>query len=329
MKKRGFTLIELLAVIVVLAIIALIATPIVMNVIKNASAGAAERSADNYVKAVETLIATEKLDGTPVADGEYTIGSTGKLTKDGNSYEVEVSGTKPVGGKVVIKDGQVVKNGSTINYTDHTVTFKEGKAEATEKGDAVVLCTATTPVAQPLFNMETEEVVDTVVGVQATESAPYAVGATYKCNLGDGDRIFYVLKEEEGNKVSLLMEENIGTTIMWCSNVDDDNSCNGDGARAYLKLQTKDWNKLFEENGMVKLPTADEMTVVADQDWARGNLDMFNVPQGYWTSTAYTGDSVGVQVMFYDGTVFNIPASLSEASGVRPLITISKDNMSL
>ena len=34
MKKKGFTLIELLAVIVVLAIIALIATPIVMNVIK-------------------------------------------------------------------------------------------------------------------------------------------------------------------------------------------------------------------------------------------------------------------------------------------------------
>ena len=79
MKKRGFTLIELLAVIVVLAIIALIATPIVMNVIKNANAGAAERSADNYVKAVETLIATEKLDGTPLVDGEYTIGTDGKI----------------------------------------------------------------------------------------------------------------------------------------------------------------------------------------------------------------------------------------------------------
>ena len=36
MKKKGFTLIELLAVIVVLAIIALIATPIVMNIIKSA-----------------------------------------------------------------------------------------------------------------------------------------------------------------------------------------------------------------------------------------------------------------------------------------------------
>ncbi len=52
-NKKGFTLIELLAVIVVLAIIALIATPIVMNTIKNAKKGAAERTADNYIKQVE------------------------------------------------------------------------------------------------------------------------------------------------------------------------------------------------------------------------------------------------------------------------------------
>ena len=49
-NKYGFTLIELLAVIVVLAIIALIATPIVMNTIKNAKKGSAERTADNYIK---------------------------------------------------------------------------------------------------------------------------------------------------------------------------------------------------------------------------------------------------------------------------------------
>ena len=35
MKKKGFTLIELLAVIVILAIIALIATPIILNIISD------------------------------------------------------------------------------------------------------------------------------------------------------------------------------------------------------------------------------------------------------------------------------------------------------
>ena len=64
-NKKGFTLIELLAVIVVLAIIALIATPIVMNTIKNAKKGAAERTADNYIKQVETAVAEAKLEKIP------------------------------------------------------------------------------------------------------------------------------------------------------------------------------------------------------------------------------------------------------------------------
>ncbi len=58
MKQKGFTLIELLAVIVVLAVIALIATPLVMNAIEDARKGALERSYDyiedsasNYVYA--------------------------------------------------------------------------------------------------------------------------------------------------------------------------------------------------------------------------------------------------------------------------------------
>ena len=42
--KKGFTLIELLAVIIILAIIALIATPIILNVVEDAriSAGKSE-----------------------------------------------------------------------------------------------------------------------------------------------------------------------------------------------------------------------------------------------------------------------------------------------
>ena len=53
MNKKGFTLIELLAVIVVLAIIALIATPIVMSTIDKAQEGANKRSVEGYMKAYE------------------------------------------------------------------------------------------------------------------------------------------------------------------------------------------------------------------------------------------------------------------------------------
>ena len=56
-KKNGFTLIELLAVIIVLAIIALIATPIIFNVIENAKIKSLENSCYGLIDAVRTKYA--------------------------------------------------------------------------------------------------------------------------------------------------------------------------------------------------------------------------------------------------------------------------------
>jgi len=55
MDKKGFTLIELLAVILILAIITLIAIPVVNKIVKEARKGAAETSTINYVDAVEKI----------------------------------------------------------------------------------------------------------------------------------------------------------------------------------------------------------------------------------------------------------------------------------
>ena len=57
-NKHGFTLIELLAVIVVLAIIALIATPIVIRTIENSKRGATIESVSNMVKTAELYFIT-------------------------------------------------------------------------------------------------------------------------------------------------------------------------------------------------------------------------------------------------------------------------------
>lgn len=56
--KRGFTLIELLAVIVILAIIALIATPIILGIINDARHSAKERSAELVYTGVEYAYTT-------------------------------------------------------------------------------------------------------------------------------------------------------------------------------------------------------------------------------------------------------------------------------
>ncbi|MDD2391824.1 MAG: prepilin-type N-terminal cleavage/methylation domain-containing protein [Bacilli bacterium] len=94
--KKGFTLIELLAVIVILAIIALIASPIVVGLIEDSNRQAAERSTEAVVQAAKTEFALSKLNKTtPSATaagldldnaptgGTVTYGSNGEITLSG------------------------------------------------------------------------------------------------------------------------------------------------------------------------------------------------------------------------------------------------------
>ncbi len=57
-SNKGFTLIELLAVIVILAIIALIATPIVLGIIEDARKNAKVRSEELVIRSVELAYST-------------------------------------------------------------------------------------------------------------------------------------------------------------------------------------------------------------------------------------------------------------------------------
>jgi type IV pilus assembly protein PilA len=162
-NKYGFTLIELLAVIVVLAIIALIATPIVMNTIKKSQKGAAERSADNYIEAVETAVAEERLSKNEVLEGEYQITSDGNLCRDKSTscsdeekIKIEMSGTKPTSGKIKITNGSVDQSSSSMTVGDYTVSYNSTKKtyEATEKGST----TPDTPSTTVVYRGSTDEI---------------------------------------------------------------------------------------------------------------------------------------------------------------------------
>ena len=139
-NKKGFTLIELLAVIVVLAIIALIATPIVMNTIKNSQKGAAERSADNYIETVETAVATARLDSDGIPDGTYTIDENGNLlvpSLPNGKLTIEMSGNKPTGGTITISNGQVTTDSKmTVGSYEVSYNSTTKKYEATESSSA-------------------------------------------------------------------------------------------------------------------------------------------------------------------------------------------------
>ena len=117
MRNKGFTLIELLAVIVILAIIALIATPIILGIINDSRKSAAEETAKLISKTFETAHAAAymvnggkqptlyevcsrfQMDNAKCEPGEYNQSTSAHsivITADIESIECEVTSVPSV-----------------------------------------------------------------------------------------------------------------------------------------------------------------------------------------------------------------------------------------
>ena len=232
-KKNAFTLIELLAVIVVLAIIALIATPIVMNTIKNAKKGAAERSADSYIDAVETTVATSKLDSDGIPDGTYTINEDGNLTGNGlkEPLEIEMNGNKPTSGTITIKNGQVTKD-STMTIGGYDVKYNEDnkKYEATEKGN-------TTPDTPKTYANGEVVYFNVTTGEKCTSSDYTETQSNIGVN--SGCMKFYAFNDDGKDKVNLILDHNTTGKVAWNSSVSD--ATGPKEVLSQLKTDTASW----------------------------------------------------------------------------------------
>ena len=170
----------------------------------------------------------------------------------------------------------------------------------------------------------------------------YAIGTPYQIDPGDGvERTFYVL-EDNGDSVSLIMNENLGDTVaritqedykaaggtQWSSNTDK-NSFGPITANNYLESQTSSWTV------DASLPTYDQIynvnnsTTLTNTPWLYENLQSSSDggPVGYWTSTPYSSYSnMARSVNYVNGL---IGRSVSDTTdGVRPVITVSKDQLS-
>lgn len=143
-KNKGFTLIELLAVIVILAIIALIATPIILGVIEDARKSSAESSALGYVDAVEKQIALDML----ASEADSAIITDYVPGQDINNVPIsglKVNGTTPTAGTIKTTTDGVVTTGTCLQIklggTEYKVEYDGSKAKAT----AGETCPTTTP----------------------------------------------------------------------------------------------------------------------------------------------------------------------------------------
>ena len=140
MKKKGFTLIELLAVIVILAIIALIATPLVLNTIDKAKKGAAKASALEYMNAVELYIVSSMVDTTKPqlkAGVEYQLSSKKyevAAVADPNTVYIndliEMKGDKPESGYLIVNNQGTVEEMEMV-MNEYPVVCSNSKCEVT------------------------------------------------------------------------------------------------------------------------------------------------------------------------------------------------------
>ena len=135
MKKDGFTLVELLAVVVILAVVALIATPIILNVINDAKKSSIKQSAIGYVDAVEKTILEKKTNTDVDYDGKYTI-KKDQITKESETasllpildliqLNVNVKGELPTKGNLEIEKSNVISG--EFYYNNYLVTLSNDK----------------------------------------------------------------------------------------------------------------------------------------------------------------------------------------------------------
>ena len=170
MKNKGFTLIELLAVIVILAIIALIATPIILNIISDSKEESNKRSVEMYGKAVEQAIAKSQLNGNEIPAGDYTTTDGKTLTKDNISFEVQYSGSKVTcTTNKLYEDGSIYLAGCRVGTDTKEYTYGTSKTP--------------TPVS---FAQDSWETI--AANVKAGNTSVYNVGDTKTVTLtGTGD----------------------------------------------------------------------------------------------------------------------------------------------
>ena len=131
MNKKGFTLIEVLAVLLILSVIALITTPIIINVIKDSKEKAFINDANSLVESIRTYqannqyesvivdytnnINTDKLelDGDLPDAGQISIDENGKVALALWNEDLQICAQKDLNSKEVVKK-EISKSACTL-----------------------------------------------------------------------------------------------------------------------------------------------------------------------------------------------------------------------
>ncbi len=215
MNKKGFTLIELLAVIVILAIIAVITTPVILNVIEGARLNSAKDKAWGTIAAARLAYSKDQ---TSSGENElYTLGTPitfGSGDEKVGSAKITVSGERAKSGTVVIdKDGKIIASALQFgNYYCSTINSKEDKTINPNK----MVCSKEKKdvIGENITNKLNENVVTTGDGLYAdtTEAGRYIYrGANPNNYIKLGSDMYRIISVESDNTLKVIKNGSIGT----------------------------------------------------------------------------------------------------------------------
>ncbi len=276
---------------------------------------------------------------------------------------VDTASNNDITYKVTYKDGTTIKKGDTLNkgVTKTIKIYVKYNDVSTLSSTDIKL-----NLGASLAYIQTTDSGSTGGGGSATNAlcklvAPvttgelYTFGDEYTCNLGDNEEKTFFVLETNGDNVSLIMDRNIdsngkgttsGNTVAWVSKEDyiaaggtesdygnyGNNNLGPITAQKYLRSSTASWTKLT--SSQISLPTYDQIKAANGGNgsslpsWLYGNLNSSSKPFAYWTSTPNASLSHKASYVRYDGR-FNLSnVDIDSDFGVRPVITISKSNIS-
>ena len=353
-RYQGFTLIELLAVIVILAVIALIATPLIMNVINDAKKGASRDAGYNVIKAGELRAATEGIAG---ANPPYHYDETSNLDMKGTvptKFTLDINEDMDTQLRAWLNGYCVVKE-----YGNETVTIDESKtseAECVTGGSSITKKYENGEVIY--FNPETN-----------TKCSDYIEANSLNENKSGCMKWYAFNDSESSSTVNMILDHNTTALVAWNSSGNNADGMNE--VKEALENDKNNWHddvkktaRLIEANEIAKITGNTEFdATVPEKDkvfWLEdptfdGTMPTFPQPGeakykwlfdytmlctefgcsvaddntlGYWTSTPLASGSSVAWNVYYSGALNynNVGDALNV--GVRPVVTISKSLLS-
>ena len=324
-KKNGFTLIELVAVLVIMAIIALIVTPLVMSIIRKAKIAADKRSVDAYGRSIELAIAGYLMD-------------TGTFPTSISQLTIEYSGDEVVCATTQLKsDSSVYLAGCTVagrSTGDYTYGTKEEVTYDYRVGDLVTYNGVNYRVLKDVKSTDTKATLLKAEPLSYEEVNEYGAGHV---NRYTSSSVGIAYNQNGYGGMAYYTSETCG--YVNGSRVED--GCTTDYAQSEVKYVVDAWKTakapLATEARLISKQEIDENFEFEEYDIPCGGCGakgqritadwMYNSNYSYWTMSQYNNSSSSVWFV-HSGAGLSIHYVYDYSGVVRPVITISKTNLS-